>query len=300
MSDVTVRVPRPRGLLFPAVLIGIGVLFLLGNLGYIPPLSLRALFQLWPVILIVIGIEAILGRRQPWLALVLEIAVIAGAIAVAAAQPAGLFAPAAQAGPSEAIVQRENATALALRVSGGAGDYRISGGATALVEARTEHGPIRARTTRRDGTAEVRVEPGDFRDELFRFGAPQGVTVKAASDIPTSVRLDSGAGDFTLDLRDMHVTEVRIGTGASQTHLVLPTPRGEVPVRIDAGAATVEIEVPAGVEARVTTRGGAISVSSTNPRLAISGGSGETAGYATARDRVTVTFDGGAASVTIR
>jgi hypothetical protein len=58
--------------------------------------------------------------------------------------------------------------------------------------------------------------------------------------------------------------------------------------------------VPDGVEAKVTTRGGALSVNSTNPRLAISGGSGETSGYGAAKDRVTVTFEGGAASVTVR
>lgn len=301
MTDVTVRVPRPKGLLLPATLIGLGALFLASNLGYLPPVSVRALLNLWPVILIVFGIEALLGRRQPWLALGLEAIVVAGAIGIAAVQPIGLFGPTAT-GPSEQIVTRNGTTALSLRVSGGAGGYSVSGGATGLVEARTERGPIRARTTKRDGgTTEVRVEPGDHREGAFLFGdVPQGVSVKVASDIPTALRVEGGAGEFTLDLRDMQVTDVRVGTGASQTRIVLPTPRGEVPVRIDAGAASVEIEVPAGVEARVTARGGAISVNSTNPRLAISGGAGETAGYATAKDRVTVIFEGGAASVTIR
>lgn len=301
MSDVNVRVPRPKGLLFPATLIGLGTLFLASNLGYLPPISARALFNLWPVILIVFGIEALVGRRQPWLALGLEALVIAGAIAVAAAQPLGLVGPLAT-GPTEQVIARNGTTALALRVSGGAGDYTVSGGATGLVEARTARGLIRARTTKRDGgTTEVRVEPGDGREPAFLFNeAPQGVAVKVASDIPTSLRVDGGAGEFTLDLRDIQATDVRVGTGASQTRIVLPTPRGDVPVRIEAGAATVEIEVPAGVEARVSARGGAISVNSTNARLAISGGAGETAGYAAARDRVTVTFEGGAASVTIR
>lgn len=306
MNDTTVATTsepapqrsRPRGLLFPAILIAIGVAFLLGNLGYIPPVSVNAVVRLWPVLLIVAGIEAILGRRQPWAALGLEIGVIALAIALAATQPLGVFAP-VSAGPSEATVEREGAATLSLRVSGGAGEYRVSGGASALVEARTERGDIRARTTRRGDAAEVRVDPVGT-SAVFFGPPPQGVSVRVASDVPTSVRLDGGAGEFTLDLRDIVVTDARIATGASKTHVILPTPRGDVPVRIDAGAASVEIEVPSGVEARITTRGGAISINSTNPRIAIAAGAGETSGYAAAKDRVTVTFDGGAASVTIR
>ncbi|MBI2324388.1 MAG: hypothetical protein HYU87_05465 [Chloroflexi bacterium] len=289
---------RPRGLLFPAILITLGVLLLLGNFGYIPPISVSALFRLWPVLLIVGGIEAILGRRQPWAALALEIGVIAAAVALSAAQPAGIFTP-ASGGPSEATVEREGARTLSLRVSGGAGEYRVSGGAAALVEARTERGEIRARTTRKGDQAEVRVDP--VPQDFFHFGGPPaGVSVRVASDVPSSIRLDGGAGEFTLDMREIVVTDARIGTGASKTHVILPTPRGDVPVRIDAGAASIEIEVPSGVEARITTRGGAISVNSSNPRIAVAAGAGETSGYAAAKDRVTVTFEGGAASLTIR
>jgi hypothetical protein len=304
MSDATVatatepRRPR-RGLLFPAVLILLGVVFLLGNLGYIPPVQLRAIVQLWPLILVVWGIEMVIGRREPILALALELGIIVLAIALVALQPAGLFAP-TFAGPSEAIVQREGATTLSLRVTGGAGDYRVSGGAAALVEARSERGQIRARTTRRDGSADVRVDPAEVTD-LFRFnGPPQGVSVQIANDVPASIRIEGGAGDFTLDMRDLTVTDARIETGASNVHVMLPTPHGDIPVRIQAGAASVEIELPAGIEMRLTTRGGALSVQSSNPRLALTGGAGETSGYAAAKDRVTVTFEGGAATVTVR
>jgi hypothetical protein len=304
MSDATVatttepRRPR-RGLLFPAVLILLGVVFLLGNLGYIPPVQLRAIVQLWPLILVVWGIEMVIGRREPILALALELGIIVLAIALVAIQPAGLFAP-TLAGPSEAIVQREGATTLSLRVVGGAGDYRVSGGAAALVEARSERGQIRARTTRRGDSAEVRVDPAEVTD-LFRFnGPPQGVSVQIANDVPASIRIEGGAGDFTLDMRDLTVTDARIETGASNVHLMLPTPHGDIPVRIQAGAASIDIELPAGVEMRLTTRGGALSVQSSNPRLPVVGGAGETSGYAAAKDRVTVTFEGGAATVTVR
>lgn len=321
MSDTTVAAPERRdprvrrGLLFPAVLIILGAVFLLGNLGYIPPVSLRAVAQLWPLILIVLGIEAILGRREPVLALAVELGVILLAVALVAAQPAGLFAPTSR-GSTDASVEREGAASLALRVSGGAGSYTISGGATALVEARSEGAELRVRTERRGSGADVRVDPavgvsGDGpRFDLFRFngGPPIEVRVRVANDVPASIRLEGGAGDFTLDMRDLIVTDARVATGASSLHVVLPAPRGDVSIRIEAGAASIDIEVPDGVEARIGASGGALSTSVTNPRfgggtgasLVAVGRSMQTSGYAGAKDRVTVTIEAGASSITIR
>ena len=45
-----------RSLFWPILLIGVGVVWLLGNLGYIPMPSLRMLIRLWPLILIVITV----------------------------------------------------------------------------------------------------------------------------------------------------------------------------------------------------------------------------------------------------
>ena len=78
----------PRGLVFPLLLVVIGGALLLANLRLIPPLDWRAILSLWPVLLILGGIDLLLARRQPLLALVLEIAVVAGALALAAAADA--------------------------------------------------------------------------------------------------------------------------------------------------------------------------------------------------------------------
>lgn len=300
----------PRGLLFPVLLIALGALLLLGNLGLIPPLSWRAILSVWPLLLVVAGIGMLLGRRQPLLALGLQLGLIALGVALVAAAPTfgGWFAA---PGPTNAEVTlpRDGARELSLRLNGGAGTYALSGGASALVEARSEGSDLRlSRNERRNDLAEVRLDQvgplseAGLRFDLFRFNvAPVDVRVRVASDVLTSLELNGGASDLTVDLRDVAVREVRVRAGASKIRLVLPSsPRGDVPVRMDVGAATVEIEVPAGVEARVTTRGGAVSLGSANPRLEARGGVAETSGYASARDRVTITVDGGATSTSIR
>ena len=69
---------------------------------------------------------------------------------------------------------------------------------------------------------------------------------------------------------------------------------------MNAGASSIVIEVPDGVEVRVTTTGALLTLRSSNPRVTASGSAAETAGYASAQARVTVEVTAGASSVTVR
>ena len=303
------RRPRRRGYLFPLILIAIGVLFLLGNLGYLPPITWQALLSLWPVLLIVFGVEMLVGRRRPLLALALEAAVVAAAVALVAAQPFGFFGSPVTVATSFSI-PRGGSRALSLNVQGGAGTYTISGGAADLVDASSSGGAISVHDERHGGTADVSVQPTNFGGNAFGVPGtvPSSVDVRVASDVPTSLRVSGGAGEFTVDLGRFEVRTVRIDTGASRLDLTLPTPSGDVPIRIGAGAASLTIVVPDGVEAAITTQGGLVSTTILNPRfgsgtsssVARSATTLQTSGYASAKDRVTVTLSAGASSVTIR
>jgi DUF4097 and DUF4098 domain-containing protein YvlB len=299
--NASVEKPAPRslgGLILPLILIGLGVAFLLANLGYLPPISIRALADMWPIVLILIGIEILLGRRQPVLGLALQLVALALAVAIVASQSAGLLTSAAATTSSDTVA-RDGATALALDLDGHAGDISVTGGASGLVETRSTGGAVKITTDREGGTAEVGIEPEHELVLPFQ-GLRTDLDVVLASDVPASIKLDIGAGDVRLDLRDLRITSVNVDAGAGDISVTLPVPEGVVAIEIDAGAADVTIEVPSGVEARVTVAGGVVSLESSNSRLVASGGAAETAGYATASSRVTVTIEGGAASVHIR
>src|SRR2546421_12136104 len=75
---------RSRGLLFPLVLIAIGVLVLLANLGVLSSQALQRLADLWPLLLVIVGLQLILNHTMPrQQATVLGLAA-AGPIAIAA------------------------------------------------------------------------------------------------------------------------------------------------------------------------------------------------------------------------
>ena len=121
-----------------------------------------------------------------------------------------------------------------------------------------------------------------------------------ANDLPLSLQVNAGAGEFVFDLRDVRTIDARLNVGATTTTIVLPKPNGEVPIRIEGGASTISIEIPADVEARITVSGGLNSSSSSNPRTTKNGNVYETAGYAASKDRVTITVSGGVNSISVR
>ena len=88
MSSDQVR-PRRRGfsVLGPAILIGLGIIFLLNSLDLVPWSTWATLWRFWPIILILLGVQVILGRMGAgWgvslLAAVLLVVVVVGAAAV--------------------------------------------------------------------------------------------------------------------------------------------------------------------------------------------------------------------------
>ena len=77
---------RNGTMLFPALLIALGGLFLLGNFGLIAPISMRSVLSLWPVIPIGIGIQLVVGRDRPSLALGLQLGALALGLALVLAR----------------------------------------------------------------------------------------------------------------------------------------------------------------------------------------------------------------------
>jgi hypothetical protein len=306
---VNVR-PR-RGVFWPLLLIALGLVFLLSNFGIISGVSWLAIASLWPLLLILVGLDIAFARRWPLPTLAVEVAVIAAGLALVAYSPnlsPGIFVFGEGNGPgaSDVSVPRGEATQLRLTLNAGATRaYHVSGGATALVEAHSADPDLRVRMT---GTARADVRLDQVSNGFFHAGGAD-IQVLIASDIPTSVVINAGAGQFDIDLSDVRVTGADVNVGASSMRFVLPKPSGDVAVDMNGGASNIVITVPDGVEARISTSGGLLSLRSDNARLGNTGrASGvfagktsvETSGYGAAHDRVTMTITAGASSLVVR
>ena len=295
-----------RGFSWPLILITIGVVFLLANYGVIPGVSALSLLNLWPLILILVGVDIAIGRRWPLAALGIDVAVIALGLVLLTTQPTFLGSPffivdGGAPGERDVTVARQGATSLSLSLNAGAGRFRISGGSTTLVEAHSGDDDVQLRyatSAQPSGPrADVRIDQTGNR----RFGGSTAdVETRIASDVPTDLSVNGGAGVFTIDLSDVTLSRADLNVGAASLTLTLPKPTKEVVIDVNAGASTIMVVVPEGVEARVTTTGFVLSLRSTNSRINPSGSSAETSGYSSANARVTVRITAGASSIAIR
>ena len=304
-----------RGVFWPLLLIALGLIFLLQNFGFISGVSWLAVASLWPLLLVLIGLDIAFARRWPLPTLAVEVAVIAAGIALVAYSPnlsPGIFIFSdGTSAPGETAVSapRGSASQLSLTLNGGAThSYHVIGGATGLVEAHSTNPDLRLRSsTSSAGRADVRLDQAST-GFLHPVGAGD-VEILLASDVPTSLNVNLGAGEFDIDLSDVRVSDARLNIGASSMRLVLPKPTGDVAIRMNGGASSFALVVPDGVEARIATTGGFLSLRSDNTRLGSEGGTGgcvacgssvETSGYKSAHDRVTVTISAGVSSIVVR
>ena len=304
---------RPRrGVFWPLLLIALGLIFLLQNFGFIAGVSWLAIASLWPLLLVLIGLDIAFAHRWPVPTLVAEVLVIAAGLALVAYSPnlaPGIlvFGNGDGSGETDVSVPRGDATQLNLTLNGGGTQsYHVSGGSTQLVEAHSTNHDLRLRTS---GTTRTDVRLDQVSSGFLRPAGAGDMQIQVASDVPTSLTINVGAGEFDVDLSDVRVTDAHVNVGASSMRFVLPKPSGDVAIRMNGGASSIAIVVPDGVEARVATTGGLLSLRSDNTRLGSGGGSGgcvacgssvETSGYGSAHDRVTVTVSAGASSIVVR
>lgn len=296
---------RGRGFGLPLVLIAVGVVALLANFGVLP-FSPLAMLALWPVLLVIAGIDLLLSRRAPVAALALDAAVVVGALALLVSQPnlptivpfVNIGSRDCPAGAAQGAlsIPRDGAQKLSLHLTGGATTYRVLAPAGALVEARSDLEQLHSRVSRSGDAIDVNIT------QCWNGPIMTGrdVEVRIAGDVPTALDLTGGAGSFELDLREVRLTELRLTNGASSTKIQLPRPSGDVSVRITGGASSTDIDL-GGAAARVETTGGLTSLNSPSTVTTGVGRSVyETPGYASAADRYTITVTGGVSSVTVR
>lgn len=304
-----------RGLFWPLLLITIGLVFLLVNFGFIPGVTALSLLNLWPLLLILAGVDIAIGRRWPLAALGIDVAVIALGLVLLATQPTIFGSPFFIAsggvpGQSDVSVERQSVMSLSLDVNGGAGRFRVSGGSSSLVEGHSPNGDLRLRRSDVDmagAHADVRIDQSGNRRV---GGATADVNIRVASDVATELTVNGGAGEFVIDLSDVTTSGADLNVGAASLTLTLPKPTlattsgikptPQVNIEVNAGASSIVIVVPEGVEARVMTSGALLSVQVHNPRVNVSGNTAETSGYDAATARVLVRVTAGASSITIR
>lgn len=248
------RSTRRGGLVGPVILIGLGVVLLLNNLGILNWSVWDAIFRLWPILLIAAGLDILIGRRSAWgsvLALILTLALVAGALWLYGSGVLG------QASEAQEIGQAlGEATRAELTIAPAVGSLHVG----ALAESNNLVAgvirPISGERVRRDFRLEgetailsLRSE-GTFGPFVGSWGGKRGWELKLSPDVPLDLEISLGAGQSRIDLQDLMVSDVKVNTGVGETVVTLPE-EGYVRAEIEGAIGNTVIHVPAGMEARI-------------------------------------------------
>lgn len=307
------RRSRSQPIVVPLLLIGLGVVLLLNNLGYLPWYVWSAIWQFWPVALILLGLEVLITRRVPWGVLVLAV------VLVVVASLGGWFGrgpvhrppgvPPVPAATNHQELADASRAVISLRM--GAGRMRLHpiDSSTDLAQWTIEGdvGRINRSYHVRDGTGRLELLfrggpgfPPFQRDEIGRSSLDLGLR----RDVPLEIRAGLGASSAELDLTDLSVSELQLDAGASQGTVHFPA-GANTTATIRGGASTLTLVVPDGVGSRIVSTGGLSSVHLDTSRYIalprdLTTIEYRSTDYETAAHRLDLTLTLGAASVEVR
>ena len=209
---------RRGGLVGPVILIGLGVVFLLNNLGILSWSMWDVIFRLWPLLLIAAGLDIIIGRRSAWgslLALALTLIVLAGALWLFRA-----YTVPERAGAGEEIRQAlDGATEAEVVIAHSVGTLYVE----SLLASRAESANLIEGTLRpnqggrvaRDFAIEGEKATFTLRNEGVSVGPFPGGwggqwtwNLGLNPDVPLDLEISLGVGESDVDLRGLMVSEL--------------------------------------------------------------------------------------------
>ncbi len=299
---------RNRGLLFPLVLIAIGIIVLLANTGVLSPQALERLGDLWPLLLVILGLQLILNHTLPRQQATL-IGLGATAVIVVAAVAYAALAPAAPFGiqrfdSSEQLGGLSEAT---LDINYGAASIDVKAGSldNSLYQAHVDYpggeNPPTISLDRETGTLQIR-ESSSFSPFHLFGGQRRHVQLTLTDQVPWSIQIGGGAANLHLDLRHAQLSKLEISGGANQLDAQLPTPKGTVLISVSGGANNVKMVAPAQSQWRVAVSGGVSAVTINGSSSGNLGGDfqQQSPGYGSATDRFDIEISGGASHIDFR
>jgi len=292
----------------PLVLVGLGIIILLGNLGVVGWNAWEMVTHLWPLLLVAIGLDIFLSGRASWgiwitlLAAVFVIGIVASipigwhdgdfdwsinTVTESISQPlegAKTAEIELKAGVNRLVLVSDASTGNLVEGTIALGeeeklnrDFSVTGGnARYVLSYEKENG--------------IHFSMGNNHNRLWNLHLNGG--------IPVNLTVNTGVGSSDVDLRQASVTGLKVSTGVGLATVYLPE-RGNFTAEIRGGVGKVRIVVPQGLAIRIHVQRGLGG-------LDVSGGLDEitrneyvTPGYDTAKDKVELRVESGIGEIEI-
>lgn len=249
---------RTNGIVGPTFMIGIGSVFMASNLGLLSWDAWMTLFRLWPILIIAIGLEIFIGRKELWLSII-------GVGATLSLLAAGLWVSGGLFGSEGILPESSNVVPVSeniehpldsaeraeIKIESSVGSLNIDslGNDENLIEGSIYSVPEERieESYEKDGST-LHYYLGSDWEPTFPGSLSQRDKKKLAweidltEEIPLDLNLSLGVGESEIDLSDIQLTEVALSIGVGQTRIELP--EGEYEAFIEGGVGQTIITLP--------------------------------------------------------
>lgn len=321
------------------VLIGGGVIWMLTSLNILSLQHFSVLFKLWPLVLIAIGVQLLIGRSSRERVLLIGFGTIAVLLVLMVVGPSiGLSGniEAQRASYSEPLDGAESAQ---VEIGVGVGDLRVNAldDSNDLIDADLNYVGEINYEVEGDSARIIRLnnEPGDVFNFAGLFNALASKNalrwdVRLSPSVPLDLNIHTGTASSAIDLSALNLEALDMESGTGSVDLTLPAGErayeaqvnsgtGSVDVTIaegaaltlviEAGTGSVDIDIPDGAAVRLEAETGTGSMDVASSLRLISGdlegpgghqGIWESEGFASAERRINIQFNGGTGSLDVR
>jgi hypothetical protein len=229
------------------VLISLGVVFLLNNLGIVEVSVWELMFRFWPILLVAAGLDILLGHRSGWgslLALVLTLALLAGGVwlYLSGIKPA----PAGE----ELNLSCEESTQIEVIIAPGVGDLHISALSDSkdIIEGTLRGGNVEPECKSEGDTTTYIIESGatilgPFPDKWYW-------DLGLSPEVPIDLNVDFGVGEAEADLTGLDISDLDVHMAIGRGVVTLPRD-GNFSGSVDGSIGELVIVIPEGMAARL-------------------------------------------------
>ena len=302
---------RRPGVAGPLILIAIGVLLLLNQMGRLQWDIWMTLWRFWPVIFILIGVDILVSASHSTLAyvvgLLLAIVIIGGSVAYIVWQ--GGVAPAVEPAAGSETVTEALQDASSGRITLRPGVVRLQVGALKdspnFAEGQIEYSQYSLQAEKQysvtggRATLSLRAlgKPGQFWSP-GRNNLPERWDLRFTSRVPLEISIDSGVGLVSLDLTELKVTRLDVNAGVGTTTITFPSAAGTTKASIDGGVGSITVRIPSNVGVRMHVSRGLGSVNVAR-RMVRSGNDYTSDNYDSAENRLELDISAGVGSISV-
>lgn len=264
---------RTPNLFWPMLLIGVGVLLLLSNLGIIEPVNLFFLLQMWPLLLIAVGVQVLVGRDRAWVSNLISIGLVVLAIVLLIfAQDLGFKPPSGNLSTEDfsATVGKAESADVNIEVDSGSVTINALKSGGNLVEGEAVYIEDQDDFTfDSDGDSQKEVTIDLKQDGLsstfawfFVLMGDQeiGVFANLTPDIPLDLKINTGSGKLKLALSKLELSNLSATAGSGGITATIPSGDYTANFHTGSGSITVTLESNSDLDLTANTGSGSITL----------------------------------------